>query len=97
MWLILRVFALVVSVGASVVNWTDPSLEMFERRADKWDYEDLTGIKRLAAVGDSYSAGIGAGNRLGSLTSNIDAWKCTSPGCQFSHSAIVLISYRQSL
>jgi hypothetical protein len=28
---------------------------------------DLTSIKKLAAIGDSYSAGIGAGDRLGSV------------------------------
>lgn len=32
----------------------------------KYDPEDLGGIKKLAAIGDSYSAGIGAGDRLGS-------------------------------
>lgn len=37
---------------------------------------DLSFIKKLAAVGDSYSAGIGAGNRLGSLT-DLGAWACS--------------------
>ncbi|KAL2076239.1 hypothetical protein VTL71DRAFT_1182 [Oculimacula yallundae] len=34
---------------------------------DSWDPEDLSSIKKLAAIGDSYSAGIGAGDRLGSI------------------------------
>ncbi|PNY28628.1 Lipase 1 [Tolypocladium capitatum] len=35
--------------------------------------EDLSSITKLAAVGDSYSAGIGAGNRLGGLAGGNDA------------------------
>ncbi|CZT41789.1 uncharacterized protein RSE6_01575 [Rhynchosporium secalis] len=34
---------------------------------DSWDPADLSSIKKLAAIGDSYSAGIGAGGRLGSI------------------------------
>lgn len=34
---------------------------------DEHDPMDLSDIKRLAAIGDSYSAGIGAGDRLGSV------------------------------
>lgn len=34
---------------------------------DSFDPEDLSWITKLAAIGDSYSAGIGAGDRLGSL------------------------------
>jgi hypothetical protein len=38
-------------------------------RADDDDFnpEDLSYLKKIAAVGDSYSAGIGAGGRLGGL------------------------------
>jgi hypothetical protein len=36
-------------------------------RDDAFYPEDLSWITKLAAVGDSYSAGIGAGNRLGSV------------------------------
>lgn len=32
---------------------------------DSWDASDLSYITKLAAIGDSYSAGIGAGIRLG--------------------------------
>ena len=48
-----------------------------DRDSDDYDEYDLTGIKKLAAIGDSYSAGIGAGNRLGDITSNQGAWACT--------------------
>jgi len=38
-------------------------------RADgpEFDPTDLSHIKKLAAIGDSYSAGIGAGDRLGTV------------------------------
>ena len=36
-------------------------------KGDSFDPQDLSSIKKLAAIGDSYSAGIGAGNRLGSI------------------------------
>ena len=39
---------------------------------DTFDPMDLSSIKKLAAIGDSYSAGIGAGSRLGSI---FDAFK----------------------
>lgn len=34
-------------------------------RADEFDPSDLSFITKMAAIGDSYSAGIGAGNMLG--------------------------------
>lgn len=45
------------------------------RQSSDYDPTDLTGIKRLAAIGDSYSAGIGAGNRLGGLN-DVASWDC---------------------
>lgn len=36
------------------------------------DY-DLSSITKLAAIGDSYSAGIGAGDRLGSILGALDS------------------------
>jgi hypothetical protein len=41
-------------------------------RDDEFDPQDLSFIKKMAAVGDSYSAGIGAGNRLGSAFDFLD-------------------------
>ncbi|KAH7006558.1 SGNH hydrolase-type esterase domain-containing protein [Fusarium venenatum] len=40
---------------------------------DTFYFEDLSDITKLAAVGDSYSAGIGAGDRL----SGVDNWWCS--------------------
>lgn len=34
---------------------------------EDFDPHDLSHITRIAAIGDSYSAGIGAGNRLGNF------------------------------
>ncbi|KAH7114166.1 SGNH hydrolase-type esterase domain-containing protein [Dactylonectria estremocensis] len=45
---------------------------LMPRADDDFDNSDLSFIKKLAAVGDSYSAGIGAGDRLGKLTSRPD-------------------------
>lgn len=36
-------------------------------RADDFDEDDHSDVIRMAAIGDSYSAGIGAGDRLGSI------------------------------
>jgi hypothetical protein len=38
------------------------------RDITEFDPTDLSFITRMAAIGDSYSAGIGAGDRLGTLT-----------------------------
>jgi hypothetical protein len=40
---------------------------MMRDDTEEFDPSDLSFIKTMAAVGDSYSAGIGAGSRLGSL------------------------------
>lgn len=37
---------------------------LFQRNINDFDAEDLTFIKKFAAVGDSYSAGIGSGSPL---------------------------------
>lgn len=43
-----------------------PKSSLFERRNPPYfNDEDLSFIKKIAAIGDSYSAGIGAGDRLG--------------------------------
>ncbi len=41
-------------------------------RDEDFDESDLSFITRLAAVGDSYSAGIGAGSHLGSILNALD-------------------------
>lgn len=39
---------------------------------DDFDPSDLSSLVNIAAIGDSYSAGIGAGNRLGSVLDALD-------------------------
>ena len=51
-------------------QWSDPLLA--RQDDDGFDGEDLSYIRNLAAIGDSYSAGIGAGKRLGSLFDALD-------------------------
>lgn len=43
--------------------------ERFLQDFDDFDESDLSHIRKIAAIGDSYSAGIGAGDRLGGLQS----------------------------
>lgn len=47
------------------------SSPIWERDED-FDESDLSFITRLAAVGDSYSAGIGAGSHLGNIFNALD-------------------------
>ncbi|KAL6885245.1 carbohydrate esterase family 3 protein [Trichoderma longibrachiatum] len=49
-------------------------------RDEAFDESDLSFIKRLAAIGDSYSAGIGAGNRLRTFLNALNPhsdWACS--------------------
>lgn len=57
------------------------------------DY-DLSSISKLAAIGDSYSAGIGAGDRLGSILGALDSQsgKCTYAKPQ-RHGLICLLHF----
>lgn len=43
-----------------------------DSEANIFDASDLSWINKLAAIGDSYSAGIGAGDRLGGITEALD-------------------------
>ncbi|KAJ6023025.1 hypothetical protein N7499_008343 [Penicillium canescens] len=43
---------------------------LMARNTTEFDLADLSFIKSMAAIGDSYSAGIGAGSRLGSCYDN---------------------------
>lgn len=45
------------------------------KRDDDYNPRDLSFIKKFAAIGDSYSAGIGAGSRLGSF--GTPDWLCS--------------------
>lgn len=43
---------------------------------------DLSFIERWAAIGDSFTAGIGSGNQLGNMVTLDETWKCS----RFSYS-----------
>jgi len=58
-------------------------------RDDEFDDTDLSFIKKMAAIGDSYSAGIGAGGRLGSV---FDLLTQGSGRSTFKHLPDVLLS-----
>jgi hypothetical protein len=49
------------------------------RDTTDFDPSDLAYITRMAALGDSYSAGIGAGDRLGSMLQALDPNSGKSP------------------
>lgn len=56
---------------APIRNASIPSNPVWTRD-DDFDESDLSFITKLAAVGDSYSAGIGAGDRLGTILNALD-------------------------
>ncbi|KAK3940427.1 SGNH hydrolase-type esterase domain-containing protein [Diplogelasinospora grovesii] len=60
------------------------------RQDADFDETDLTFISNLAAIGDSYSAGIGAGDRLGNIGQALDKqsdWACS----RYDHSYPYLV------
>lgn len=59
--------------GTSAVAM-DQVPELF-RRAD--DPTSFAWVHRLAAIGDSFTAGIGSGNQLGDVFHRQDDWKCS--------------------
>ncbi|KAJ5086483.1 hypothetical protein NUU61_007790 [Penicillium alfredii] len=78
------------SLAASIPTTTthgleerDPLPQTWSKRADSetkdFDPWDLSHITKIAAIGDSYSAGIGAGNRLGNNydPTKMGAWMCS--------------------
>lgn len=64
-------FALIATSGTAVARpalgdiGSIPMSSLFSRATDDdFYFDDLSSIKKIAAIGDSYSAGIGAGDRL---------------------------------
>jgi hypothetical protein len=53
-------------------NTSIPFTRLMARQNDDFDVEDLSFIRNLAAIGDSYSAGIGAGDKLGNAGQALD-------------------------
>ncbi len=68
--------AYVVSHAGRQNKDTSPSLHMLARRDDS-NAADFSWIRRWAAVGDSFTAGIGAGNQLGAIFHRQDDWLCS--------------------
>ncbi|THC88424.1 hypothetical protein EYZ11_012126 [Aspergillus tanneri] len=69
-----------------LAHWNVPgnaslnSERLMSRDTTEFDQTDLSFIKRMAAIGDSYSAGIGAGDRLGTIVEALDPksdWACS--------------------
>lgn len=60
--------------GLDVLNDTRSVPEIAKRASDPADF---SWIKRWAAVGDSFTAGIGSGTPLGSALSNKADWDCS--------------------
>lgn len=67
------------------------------RQDEGFDAQDLSYIKKLTALGDSYSAGIGAGNRLGNLLGFGDAQSGTFFPSQTPRAAPLTIYVQTSL
>lgn len=64
-------------VDLDLLGDRDSPLAFFNKRADDdFDPWDLSSLTKIAAIGDSYSAGIGAGKRLGGI-SDLGAWACS--------------------
>ncbi|KAK2029623.1 hypothetical protein LX32DRAFT_588194 [Colletotrichum zoysiae] len=73
-----RVSTLAVSYRPS--NASMPDFLLPRQSLEDFNPDDLSYIQKLAAIGDSYSAGIGAGNRLGSVVNALDPqsdWACS--------------------
>lgn len=91
----LHVSAFAASALAGVLHPAgyESFLRKREDAPEDFDIYDLSNIKKIAAIGDSYSAGIGAGNRLGSLLSNQGAWACS----RYDHAYPNLVNGNPSL
>ena len=68
------------------VGYSAPPPTAIQIRQNEKNPDDLSYIQKIAAIGDSYSAGIGAGDRLQGILSGVvankffpllgDDWKC---------------------
>jgi lysophospholipase L1-like esterase len=63
-----------VDNGTSTVT-VDNGMPRLFRRAD--DPTSFAWVHRLAAIGDSFTAGIGSGNQLGDIFHRFNDWKCS--------------------
>lgn len=67
--------ALLVALASSAPTTSRLPNPFLRRQDNNFDEFDLFDIQKIAAIGDSYSAGIGAGNKLGGWT-DPGAWAC---------------------
>ncbi|KAK4143423.1 SGNH hydrolase-type esterase domain-containing protein [Dichotomopilus funicola] len=68
--------ATALSIPRHNANYT-PSSNELDRRQGASDPASFTWVRRFAAIGDSYTAGIGSGEQLGSLFHNFNDWACS--------------------
>jgi hypothetical protein len=52
------------------------STPLLRARGDE-DPTDFSWVKKLVAIGDSFTAGIGSGNHLGTVLHDKDSWDCS--------------------
>lgn len=70
-------FAIAIPPFKRIAGNASIPIGLAPRQDDELDPGDLSFVTRLAAIGDSYSAGIGAGDRLGSINGkSIRSWSC---------------------
>jgi hypothetical protein len=70
-WIHVAIWTIITSPVMPFASYRNATMNQFLTSDDPMDTTDLTDlshIQRIAAIGDSYSAGIGAGKRLGSLS-----------------------------
>ena len=65
-----RAFAIPASLGYA--GKVSALVNQAQIQDDEFDDTDLSFVTKLAAIGDSYSAGIGAGDRLGNILQALD-------------------------
>ncbi|KAK4154119.1 SGNH hydrolase-type esterase domain-containing protein [Chaetomidium leptoderma] len=67
--------AAALSIPRNNVNYTP--VDGLERRQGASDPTSFIWVRRFAAIGDSYTAGIGSGEQLGGLFHNFNDWSCS--------------------
>ncbi|KAK3292954.1 SGNH hydrolase-type esterase domain-containing protein [Chaetomium fimeti] len=67
--------ATALSIPRNNANYTPR--DALETRQGASDPASFTWVRRFAAIGDSYSAGIGSGEQLGGLFHNFNDWTCS--------------------
>lgn len=79
--LVVGLAVLATLVACAPFSYVRNPFALFKRDSvEEYDPYDFSSLKNIAAIGDSYSAGIGSGTRLGKLAtvwpSELNAWSC---------------------